>query len=115
EARLAGFPREVEWIHGDAMPAQARTGIERHEPEGLRGGRVDHFPDVDVHLGGHEGNLVHEADVDAAERVFEELHHLGDLRARHRYDLVHDLGVERHGRARAVRRASTDDLRDVPG
>src|SRR5487761_2151754 len=45
------------------MPAEAGTWIERHKAEGLGGGRVDHFPNVDVHAIAHQRHFIHQAGV----------------------------------------------------
>jgi hypothetical protein len=61
------------------VAAKAGSGIEGHKAERLRRRRIDDFPDVDAESPAHEGELVHQADVDGAERVLQELHHLGRL------------------------------------
>src|SRR5205823_284437 len=43
---FARLPRKIKRINWNAMPAQPRSGIKRHEAERLGGGRVNHFPDV---------------------------------------------------------------------
>jgi len=48
------------------------------KPNGLVLGGVDHFPPVDVHPVAHQRQLVDQTDVDRAERVLEQLDHLGD-------------------------------------
>src|SRR5882724_4408137 len=48
-AVLARFPRQIEWIDWDTMPAQTRSWIESHEPKRLCFRGFDHFPDVDAH------------------------------------------------------------------
>ena len=47
-------------------------------------------------------DLVDEADVHGAERVFEQLHHLGRVGARDRHQRVDDLRVERRGHLEAA-------------
>ena len=59
--------------------------------------------------------LVDHGDVDGAERVLEQLHHLGHARRAHRHDRVHHLRVKRHRGACAVVVDAADDLRDVLG
>ena len=49
-------------------------------PNGLVAGRVDHFPHVDAQPVAHQRDLVDQADVDGAERVLEQLDHLGHAR-----------------------------------
>jgi len=56
------------------VPAEPGTGIERHETEGLRLGRVDHLPDIDSHGVVDELQFVHERDICGAEDVLGELH-----------------------------------------
>ena len=60
-------------------PPSPGPGKERHEAERLGRRRLDHFPDVDAHAAAHHGDLVDQADVDHAERVLEQLDHLGHL------------------------------------
>src|SRR4026208_1870785 len=48
---------------GAGGPPGAGAGGEGHDPERLRGGRVDDLPDVDAHPLGQQGELVHERDV----------------------------------------------------
>ena len=88
EAGLARLPREIKRIDRDAVAAEARAGIERHEAERLRLGRVDHFPDVDAEVVRHQRNLVDEADVHRAEGVFQQLHHLRHARRADRHHLA---------------------------
>ncbi len=113
EVVLLRLPRQVERVDGDAVAAEAGAGIERHEAERLRLGRVDHLPHVDVHPVAHQRELVHEADVHGAERVLEELDHLGHARGADRHDGVHHLAVERHRHPRAHLVMPAHDLRDV--
>src|SRR5207248_1271903 len=74
------LPRQVEGIDRDTVSAEAGARVERHEAERLRGCGADDFPNVDLEPRAHERQLVHQADVDAAERVLEQLHHLRHLR-----------------------------------
>ena len=62
EPVLLRLPGEVERVDRDAVPAQPRPGIERHEAEGLGRRRVDHLPDVDLEVVAEERQLVHQAD-----------------------------------------------------
>ena len=109
------LPRQVERVDRDAVAAEARAGIERHEAERLGRGGVDHLPDVDVQPVAHQRQLVDEADVDGAERVLEQLDHLGDARRADRHDGLDRRAVERAGELDAVRRQAADDLRHVVG
>jgi hypothetical protein len=45
---LFGLPGQIERIDWNAVSAQARTGIEWHEPIGFGARRIYHLPDVDV-------------------------------------------------------------------
>ena len=58
DAGLLGLPGKIKRIDRNTMAAQARTGIERHEAEGLGGGRLDHLPDVNAHAVAHQRHLV---------------------------------------------------------
>src|SRR5690606_31572433 len=70
---LARAPGQVEGVDGNAVPAEARTGVEGHVAEGLGLGGLDHLPDVDAHGAVDQLQLVHQGDVDRPEDV------LGDL------------------------------------
>ena len=94
-------------------PPRPGPGIERHEAERLGLGRVDHFPDVDVHPVAHQRQLVDQADVHRAERVLEQLDHLGDAGRADRNDGLDRRAVELAGELRAGRREAADDLRHV--
>ena len=62
----------------------------------------------------HQRDLVHEADVHGAERVLEQLHHLGDARRADRHDrLDRRCRRARAASSRALRRHAADDLRHV--
>jgi len=43
------LPCQIKGINRDAMPAETRTGIKRHETKRLRFGRIDHLPHVNSH------------------------------------------------------------------
>ena len=107
---LEGLPREVEGVDGDAMAAQAGPGIEGHEAEWLRRGRIDHLPHVDSHLRVDHLELVDQCDIDRSEDVFRELRGLGDAAAGNRNDLLDDPPVEVLGPLPAGRRQSADDF-----
>ena len=98
EAVLPRLPTEVERINGNTVAAQAGPRVERHETEWLRSRRVDYLPHIDVEVAAHQGQLVHHADVDGAERVLKQLDHLRHARRRDRDDRLHDVPVERGGR-----------------
>src|SRR5262249_30239477 len=98
EARLPvvfpALPTEVEWIDRDAVPTDARSRVERHEPEGLGSGSVDHFPDVDPDLAAEESHLIGEGDVYVPEGVLQQLDHLGHARTGDHDDLLRHPAVE---------------------
>src|SRR5437762_43554 len=114
EARLVALeaqpPREVVRIGRQTMPTQPRPRVERHEAERLRGGGADHLPHRDAEAAAHDRELVHQGDVDRAERVLEELDHLSRLRPGHRNDLTCDARVERRRELAARGRETADYL-----
>ena len=112
---LLGLPTQVEGIDGDAVPSQTRAGVERHEAEWLGGRGVDHLPDIDFDAVTHQRNLVHQSDVDHAERVFQQFDHLGHLRGTHRHHVLERLLVEDSPDLRAGRGAAADYFGDVRG
>ena len=59
-------------------------------------------------------DLIHQADVDHAESVLEQLHHLGNLRGADRHHSLERLRIEQRAHLRARRRRSADYLRNVP-
>jgi hypothetical protein len=113
EVEGAHLPGQVGGIHGDAVAPQARAGQELHEAIGLRGGRVDDLPDVEVETVAHQRHLVGEPDVDGAEGVLEELHHLGALGRGDLDDAVEDRLVHRRRQFRAQRRLAAHHLGDL--
>src|SRR5450759_5697218 len=74
---LLGFPRQVERIDGDAVSADARSRVERHEAIWLSLGSFDDLPDIHVHLFAQDRKLVDERDVDEPEGVLKQFGHLG--------------------------------------
>ena len=46
---LARFPCQIKRVDWDAMTAQTRSRIKRHEPKRFGFGGIDHFPYVDAH------------------------------------------------------------------
>ena len=91
---LLRFPGEIERIDRDTVPAQTRSGIERHKAKRLSSRRFNHFPDIDIHAVAHDGDLIRQTDVDHAKRVFKQLHHLRNLRRTHRYHVFQSLLIE---------------------
>ena len=100
---------------GDAVTAQPRARIERHETERLGLGSVDDFPHVDVELAANLRDLIHQADVHGAEGILEKLCGFCDPRRAHRMYVVDDLGVHGDGGFGRIRGAAADDLRDAAG
>ena len=91
-------------------PPRPGPGIKGHESEGLCGGAVDDFPNIETHAQAELLQFVHQRDIDAAENVFEQLHHLGGARGADRNDLRNDLRVHAGGGASAWRIYSADDF-----
>src|SRR5262249_8109487 len=90
--RSPGQVRRVDW---QAVAADAWSGLEAHETERLRRRRVDGTPDVDVEVVCEHRQLVHERNVDVAERILEQLGELGLLRTRRDPSTVDERVVER--------------------
>ena len=109
----AGGPLQIERVERDAVSADARARVEGHVSERLRGGGLDHFPDVDADGSGYGGQLVRERDVHPPERVLNQLRHLGGPRIRDGMNLLHEAPVDRRRRVGADRRRASDDARDV--
>ena len=93
--------------------AQSRPRIEGHEAEGLGLRGVDDIPDVNPEVAAHERQLVDEPDVDGAEGVLQQLHHLCHPRRRNRHHGVDDETIERSSRLRGPCVDPADHLRDV--
>ena len=93
EIVFARFPGKIVRIDRDAVAAEAGAGIKGHEAEGLGGGGVDDFPDIDIHAQAEHFQLVDQRDVDAAENIFEQLGHFGGARGADGDDFGDDLGV----------------------
>ena len=93
-AILPRLPGQVIGIDGDAVPAQARSGVERLEPERLGRSRLNHFPDVNAHpIGGHL-QFVHQSDVHGPVDIFQQLGELGHLGGTHRNHLRNHRLIE---------------------
>ena len=111
EVELAGAPRQVVRVDRDAVPAYPGTGREAHEPERLRGRRVDDLPDVEVHPLAQQGELVDERDVDVAEDVLKELGHLCRIRRRDGDDSIVDLAQQSRRALGRLRRHPAHETR----
>jgi len=96
------------------VSAQTRSGIERHEPERLRGGGADHFPDVDAHAVEDHLELVDQRDVHRAKDVLQELGRLRHAGVGNRDDLLQASGVQRACRLRRFRIHTADELGSRP-
>ena len=57
-AGLLRFPGEIDGVDRNAVTAQPGAGIKRHEAEGLAGGSLDDFPDINAHVIAHQRHLV---------------------------------------------------------
>ena len=112
-AEFSRLPGQIERIDRNAVPAQARPGIERHEPEWfcLRCG--DHFPDVDAHGRVNDFQFIYEGDVDAAENVLEKLGSFRNTARRNRHDGLDRPAIKLHRLFEASRRQASDELRNV--
>ena len=88
EVELARLPGQIIRVDRNAVASHAGPGVEGHEAEGLRRGRVDDLPDVDVHPVAELGELVHQGDVHAPENVLQKLAHLGHAGTRDPVDLL---------------------------
>src|SRR5262252_9001005 len=60
---LSCFPRQIERVYRNAMPAQPGSWIEGHKAERLAGSGLDDFPDIDAHAIAHHGHFIHQPDV----------------------------------------------------
>ena len=113
EVELPCPPRQVVRIDRDAVAADAGSRREPHEPEWLRGGRVDDLPHVEAHPLAQQGKLVHERDVHVAEHVLEQLGQLRGVGRRQLDDPRVDPAEERGGSSGRVGGRRTDEPRDV--
>ncbi len=115
DAVFAGLPGEVEGVDRDAVAAEAGSGVERGEAEGLGGGGADDLPDIDVHRVGDDLEFVDEADVDSAVDVFQQFGQLRDLAGADGDDGVEGRFVKRDANVQTGRGVTADDLGDVGG
>src|SRR5262245_31665802 len=91
---LFRFPRKIERIDRNAVPAKTGSRIKRSVTERLCGGGVDHLPNVDSHAVGQKFQLVNERDIYAAVYVFEQLHQLCGASRRNGYDSVNHFTIQ---------------------
>ena len=111
-ADAAGLPGEIERVDRDAVPAEARAGIEGHVAERLGRGRLDDFPDIDIHGAVDHLQLVHQGDIHRPEHVLGDLHGLRRRRRRDRHDLFQYRVVERDGELSGRLVNTADHLRN---
>src|SRR5690242_3312158 len=97
ESMLSRFPRKIMRIERDAVSADARSGIKRHEPKGFCGRCTNHFPRVDTERVAEARHLVGHADVDGTKSVLEKFRCLGYTRRTDRVNLTHNLAIESGG------------------
>ena len=110
EIELACFPGQVVGIKGNAVTANARARIKRHEAEGFGFRGIDYLPDVDPHRCVDPLELVDEGDVDEAEDIFGEFHRFGCVAAADGNDLADGSGVEFDGSLLTLRSESAHDF-----
>src|SRR5579885_3818337 len=110
---LLRFPRKIKGIDGDAVAAETRTGIKRHESKGFSGSGFDDFPDVDVHPVAHQRDLVDQPDVNHSKSVLQQLHHFGDARRTHRNHSFERLAIKESAHFSAYLSDADDDFRNV--
>src|SRR5262252_1999165 len=115
DSGLLRLPRQIKGIDRNTMSAEPRPWIKRHEAEWLRRRRVDHFPHINTHAVAHQRDFVHQADVDHAECVLQELNHLGYLCRTHWYNGLEALRIEQPAHFGACRRDAADYLWDIRG
>src|SRR5438270_2513521 len=115
DSSLLALPRQVKRIDGNAMPAESGSGIERHEPKWLGSGCIDHLPNIYAHATTHKGELIHQSDIDHAEGVLEQLHHLRQASGTHRNNSFQRLVIEQGADLSTGGRDSSDNLGDVRG
>src|SRR5438093_12411557 len=94
---LPRLPREIVRVERDAMTADARYGIKRHEAERLGRGGANHFPGVDVQRITKPRHFVRHADVDGAKSVLEQFGSLCYARGTDGVHVIHDLRIEKCG------------------
>src|SRR5262249_16425129 len=94
EIEFLRLPGKIKRIDGNAVSAKSGPGIERLEPERLRGSRINNFPDIQVHAEAEHLQFVDECDVDAAVNVFQELSHFGRCRRRNANHAVEYRSIE---------------------
>ena len=102
-SRMNDEPR----VDRNTMSADAWSRGQNIDPRVTVGERND-IPHIDAQLVGNQAQLIGEGDVDVTERVFAELHHLGDSCCRRDTRAAHKRAVERKRFARTARRYAAD-------
>src|SRR3984957_11536681 len=95
EVELARLPRKIIRIDRNAVPPEARTGVERHEPKWLCGGGIDPLPNIYSHAQTEHLQFVDQRNVDATEDVLEQLGHFRGSRGANGHDAGYNLRVDR--------------------
>lgn len=118
EAGLFGSLDEVVGVNRDAVAADAAGGIVSHESKWLGRGAVDDVLGIDAEDIEGFRELVHEGDIDVAERILDDLDCFGFADGFHRSDLGVDDGlveIECLGEASGIEGADdTRDIRHIP-
>src|SRR5258706_6384619 len=94
EAQCLHLPQEIVWIYRNAVPADSRTWVERHESEGLCGCSIDDLPDIHAELIRDARELGSGSDVDSAKRIFKQLDQFGTRRRIHYDDFFANVTVK---------------------
>ena len=80
DAVFGGLPCQIKRIERDAVAAETRAGIKRHEAKRLGGCRANYLPGIDAQRVTEPGHFVRHADVDCAKRVLQKLGCFGHAR-----------------------------------
>src|SRR5262245_59810223 len=102
-------------IKWNAMAANSRTRIERHEAERLGGSCANHFPRIDIQRITKPRHFVGHPDVYRAKSVFEQLGGFRDARRAHRIDVADYLRIEISGCHGGIIRDAAYNFWDVVG
>jgi len=97
EIKAFGNIFKVKRIKRNTVPPNARPRIEGLETIRLRFRRLDHFPDIDLHLTCKQRKFIDERNVHKPVGVLKNLHHLSRTRRAHRIKLLNCLAIERKG------------------
>jgi hypothetical protein len=108
-----GFPCQIKWVDGNAVAAEAGTGVEGGKAEGFGGCGAYDLPDVDTHLIGCDFEFVDQADVDCAIYVFEKFGQFRNLSGGHGYNCFEGSAVEGDSGFEAGGCVTADDFGDI--